>query len=141
MHFFDQIKEYIGFDKSTAETLTKLKPAVSPYFDDIVDDFYDALWSNEQTRNVFEGPEQVERLRNSLHRWLSETFTGPYDEEYFENRKHIGQVHHEMGLEPHFLFGAMNIIRTDLVEMLNREDIEPDQDKAIKSTEKSSISI
>lgn len=118
MIFFMEIMEYVGFTDEDAAALSHCRDVVRPHFGRIVAAFYDALSFNSRTRQVFEGPDQVERLRKTLHRWLEELFTGPYDERYFEQRLRIGKVHVNVGLLPHFMFGAMNIIRREMMEIL-----------------------
>jgi signal transduction histidine kinase len=136
MHFFQEIKSYIGFDDSDAKRLRRLKPLLEPHFSDVVAKFYDALNANRRTREVFTGPEQVERLRETLHVWLEEVFEGPYNNDYFQRRQRIGRVHVDVGLLPQFMFGAMNIIR---IELINRVDEADELDAAEKRASIESI--
>lgn len=121
MHFFEEIKDYIGFGEDDAECLAALHPLVEPYFVDIVEHFYESLQQNRRTRDVFTGPEQLERLGKSLEKWLEEVFSGTYDHAYFEHRQHVGRVHVDVGLEPQFMFGAMDLIRIDLLRAVDAE--------------------
>jgi signal transduction histidine kinase len=122
MLFFVEIQEYVGFTEDDAVALYECREGVKPHFEELVAAFYEALGQNQRTRQVFEGPEQVERLRKMLYRWLDEVFTGPYDERYFEQRLRIGRVHVDVGLLPHFMFGAMNIIRRGITEIIARDE-------------------
>ena len=124
MQFFREITDYISFDPEDALRVRSARIAVEEHFDAVVEAFYDALWKNPRTKMVFEGPEQVERLRVSLGRWLDELFTGPYDADYLEQRYRIGRVHVQVGLLPHFMFGAMNVVRRELTgRILRAEDL------------------
>jgi signal transduction histidine kinase len=135
MQFFAEIKDYVGFDEADQRRLTALAPTLEPHFGQVVSSFYDALNQNPRTRDVFTGPEQVERLRGTLHQWLEELFEGPHDEDYFERRQRIGQVHVDVGLLPQFMFGAMNIVRIELVRAMREEDID-DLAENIESVER-----
>lgn len=115
---YREFKEYIAFDEADAANLAEVSALVAPEFSIIVDAFYAALEQNERTSAVFSGPEQIERLRVSLHQWLAELFGGEYDSEYFRKRARIGRVHVEVGLLPHFMFAAMNIVRAELTRIL-----------------------
>lgn len=117
-YFFEEVKTYIGFSDEDATRLVALYSIVSPRFESLVVAFYDALESNPRTRMIFSGEQQLERLRVSLRGWLHEVFSGPYDESYFERRFRIGRVHVEVGLLPQFMFGAMNILRTGIIDAL-----------------------
>ncbi len=118
MNLFDEIKSYVGFTDVDAERLEQLRPVVEPYFEEVVEQFYDRLMEHPRARNVFTGPEQIERLRQSLQEWLYGVFGGTYDQAYFEKRKRIGRAHVEVGLLPQFMFGAMNLIRNQFLEIL-----------------------
>ncbi|MGM0555254.1 MAG: protoglobin domain-containing protein [Myxococcota bacterium] len=124
MHFFAEIKEYVGFDEKDEARLNALYPVIEPHFGRVVTHFYSALNENPRTRDIFSGPEQVERLRQTLHVWLEELFEGPHDQEYFERRQRIGQVHVDVGLLPQFMFGAMNIVRIELIRAMREEDVD-----------------
>lgn len=136
MHFFEEIKNYVGFDETDADRLRRIKPLLEPHFSAVVVKFYDALNANPRTREVFTGPEQVERLRQTLHRWLEEVFEGPFDGAYFKRRQRIGRVHVDVGLLPQFTFGAMNIIRIDLVDRVLESDEIEDKQACIESIER-----
>ena len=122
MQFFHEITDYVSFDEADAARVKQARGSVEEHFDDVVDAFYEALWQNPRTRMVFEGPEQVERLRVSLGRWLDELFGGPYDLDYVKRRYTIGRVHVQVGLLPHFMFGAMNVVRRALTRRILEDD-------------------
>ncbi len=122
MQFFQEIRDYIGFDEANEAELISMHELVSPHFEAIVEAFYVALWENPRTRMVFSGPEQVERLRKTLIEWLDQIFSGPFDEAYFKKRMIIGKVHVDVGLLPHFMFGAMNVIRRYIIELIIEDE-------------------
>lgn len=124
MHFFDEIKSYVGFTEADALRLQRLGPIVEPYFKDVVIAFYEALMEHPRARGVFVGPEQVQRLRNSLAVWLGEIFAGLYDSSYFKRRQRIGKVHVDVGLLPQFMFGAMNLIRAKFLDIFLQDQRE-----------------
>jgi len=108
----------MGFSEEDAALLAEARDCVLPELDRVVDAFYTGLEGNPRTQAVFEGPEQVERLRGSLYKWVAELFDGVYDDAYFQKRMRIGRVHVTVGLLPHFMFGAMNIIRSEIEEII-----------------------
>ncbi len=118
LYFFEEAKAYINFSEEDAARLSALKDVVDPHFESIVVAFYDALTSNPRTMAVFDSEAQIERLRASLKRWLEELFTGPYDSDYFQKRLKIGRRHVDVGLLPHFMFGAMSVIRGEISGVL-----------------------
>ncbi len=122
MNLFHEIKSYVGFDDDDARRLRALHPVVEAYFGRIVENFYDRLQDHPRARGVFSGPDQIKRLRQTLYEWLDGVFSGPYDQEYFKNRRRIGRVHVDVGLLPQFMFGAMSLIRNQFAQVLVEEE-------------------
>ena len=142
--FYRDLQEYVGFDATCSEALANLAPVVEPHVETVVASFYEALGHNPHTRGVFEDDAQIERLRKSLSAWLRELFTGPHDYAYFQRRWQIGKRHVSVGLLPHFMFGAMNVVRRKLYSCLSNDvtasdwgaieralDLDPDQRRAL----------
>ena len=111
MDLFEEIKSYVGFSRADEERLSELRDPLAPHFEEVVAQFYDRLQEHPRARGVFKGPEQVERLRKSLHDWMEGVFGGQYDREYYQKRHRIGTAHVKVGLLPQFMFGAMNLVR------------------------------
>ncbi len=125
MYLFEEFKNYIGFTDDDIERLNELKPFVEPHFQRIVVKFYDALMDNPRARGVFESPDQMLRLRCSLLNWLSELFSGPFDDNYCKARLRIGEVHVNVGLLPHFMSSSMNLIRVELITLVTQWSDDP----------------
>lgn len=118
---FEDMKRYVGFDKPDFETLAGLKQLLGPAIPGIVELFYETLLRHPAAKAVLaDDAHQIERLRQSLHRWLEELFSGCYGDEYFKRRCNIGRVHVQVNLPQHYMFTAMNIIRLALIEEINR---------------------
>lgn len=133
-YFFDELKSYIEFDEDVEQRLMAVAPVVEPHADAVVQSFYTALESNPRTRAVFTGPAQVERLKTSLHGWLLTGLRGPWDDAFFAHRSHIGEVHVQVGLLPHFMNGAMNIVRRHICRLLDAdEDLTVEHNEAVAS--------
>jgi signal transduction histidine kinase len=49
--------------------------------------------------------------------WLDQLLRGPWDDAYWESRYRIGRVHVRIGLPQHYMFGAMNVVRTELARI------------------------
>ncbi len=110
--FFDELKRYVRFGEEDGVALRALVAATRPHFRSISDEFYRRLSEHDDARNVFTGPEQVERLKVSLVGWMEELFQGPWDEAYYQKRARIGRMHVRVGLQQRYMFTAMNLIRT-----------------------------
>jgi PAS domain S-box-containing protein len=121
----EELKRYVRFSTEDQAALRAFAPLAAPSFPAIAEHFYARLREHENARNVFSGPEQVERLKGTLQTWLATLLTGPWDDAYFERRSRIGRVHVRIGLPQRYMFAAMNLIRSELVtiaEQISFED-------------------
>lgn len=118
-HLFDEMKRYVRFGPEDEQCLLDLGPVLAPHLVEIVDDFYARITEHPDALAVIRGgPEQIERLKTTLHAWLQRCFEGPWDEAYFDARARIGHRHVEIGLPQHYNFTAMNIIRQHLTRLV-----------------------
>ncbi len=112
-----EMKEYVGLGEADEENLKKLAAPLAPHLDGIVDRFYIAANRFPDTHAVLAKHGAVKRLKNTMKIWIQELLEGPYDETYYQRRKEIGQVHVRVGLPLQYVFTAMNLLRTELVEI------------------------
>lgn len=114
----EELKAYVGFDDADARTLAGLRPIVAPQFRRIVDRFYAQIEQHPPALAVFSGPEQINRLKTSLHLWLEGVFAGDYGVEYCRERSRIGRMHVRVGLPQHYMFTAMEIVRQEIATIV-----------------------
>lgn len=111
--FFDELLAYVGFTERDSAALAVALPAPA-VLDAVVQRFYVVLLEHEGTRRVLQGEGVVARLQGTLREWLDTLFRGPHDAAYFEKRSRIGRTHVRIGLDQHYMFSAMALIREDL---------------------------
>ena len=114
---FDELKRYTRFASEDEACLRAFQPVATPHFAAIVDAFYERVAEHPQARRVFSGGDQIARHKLALRDWLELLLAGPWDAAYFERRARIGHVHVQIGLAQRFMFGAMSLIRTSLLEI------------------------
>jgi len=117
---WEEMKAYVDFDDATVRRLHRIRLAVMVEIDDIVDGFYAKVLKFEGARSVLTGPAQVERLKQTLRVFVEEMLTGPYDTAYYMRRRRIGHVHVRVGLPEHYVFTALNGVRTAICEVAAR---------------------
>jgi signal transduction histidine kinase len=118
--FFENLKLYVGFDDDSATTLRELHPVAAPFFAPIVDDFYAAIEAHPGARAAITGGHaQIDRLKQTLIRWLETLLLGPHDEAYYEMRARIGRVHVRIALPQQYMFTAMDRIRVRLLDVVH----------------------
>jgi signal transduction histidine kinase len=112
IRFLEEVLGYVGLDAQEQQLLRELHPRLEPHFPEIADRFYAAALANPGSASVISGPEQTERLRGTLIEWMASGLLGPFDEKFYEKRSRIGRRHVQIGLAQHYMFTAMNVVRT-----------------------------
>jgi signal transduction histidine kinase len=113
-----ELKRYVDFGEADERALRALHAIASPSFPAIAAVFYDRILSHEEARKALVGGEsQVGHLKVTLIAWMETLLTGPWDERYWEQRYRIGRKHVRIGLPQHYMFGAMNVIRSELARI------------------------
>ncbi len=121
MHPFDEMKAYIGFSDEDAALLRDMSPHVVPHLVELTDHFYEVVLRFPGAARVLVDPDRVTRLKHTLQRWAAELLNGPHDHAYYDRRLKIGEVHVRVGLPQHYMFTAMSVARSDIVEIYERE--------------------
>ena len=117
---FEDLKHYVGFGPGDGQALRAMHPHAQPHFPRIAEVFYDQILAHPEARRVLEsGESEVGKLKQTLIQWMDGVFLGPWDNAYFERRCRIGRVHVRIGLPQHYMFGAMNVLRRELNDVVN----------------------
>ena len=115
----EDLQSYVGFGPADAQALRGMYPHAQPQFVRIAEVFYQRILAHPEARRVLEGGEsRVGQLKRTLVQWMEGLFLGPWDNAYFERRCRIGRVHVRIGLPQHYMFGAMNVLRRELKELV-----------------------
>jgi signal transduction histidine kinase len=129
---FDELKRYTRFGPEDEAALRAFHPLAAPELDRIAALFYARILSHDGARRALEGGEsRVGRLKVTLEKWMHELLAGPWDDAYYERRCRIGRVHVKIALPQHYMFGAMDVIRGELVRHLELTlEAEPERRRA-----------
>lgn len=84
----------------------------------MVDAFYDHLWSEPQLRMLVDRFSTVARLKQTLAEYLDWLVRGKLDIEYANHRYGVGTVHERIGLAPQWYLGMFHIFETHIVAMI-----------------------
>lgn len=121
-NLFEEMLEWVGFGEAEAAALSALAERIRPNLHGIVEAFYDRVEANPATRGVVEEHSSRERLSSTMRQWLLEFLTGPHDQAYYQRRCRIGMTHVRIGLPPHYVFTAMNVLREGLRPLATAEE-------------------
>lgn len=129
---FEELQHYVGFSAADGEALRALHPLAQAHFERIADVFYRRILDHPEARKALEGGEsQVGHLKVTLQHWMGSLLQGPWDTAYFERRCRIGRVHVRISLPQHYMFGAMNLLRQELTDVLE-ESLRHQPDEAVR---------
>jgi two-component system sensor histidine kinase HydH len=122
LSFFENIKLYVGFTEASSAALRELHPIAQPFFQPIIDDFYAAIEAHPGARQAITGGQaQIDRLKQTLTRWMDRMLLGPHDEDYYELRARIGRMHVRIALPQQYMFTAMDRIRVRLLDVVRTQ--------------------
>ncbi len=126
---FEEIKRYVQFDERDEQALRSLHQIAAPRFSAIADVFYSRILAHDDARRALTGGEsQVGHLKVTLQAWLETLLEGPWDETYFDARCRIGRTHVRIALPQQYMFGAMNVVRRELNEIVDETYLQrPDE--------------
>lgn len=118
---FREFQRYVGFSEADEQILRRLHPLLAPSFPSVAETFYARVLEHEDAREALNrGEKHVGQLKGTLVKWMSELFTGPWDEAYVDRRARIGRVHVQIALPQHYMVSAMNVVRVQLRERLGQ---------------------
>lgn len=118
---FEELKRYVGFSREDEQVLLGLHSVTREHFSRIAEVFYSRILEHEGARKALEGGEsQVGHLKGTLQIWMDQLLRGPWDEAYYELRCRIGRMHVRIALPQHYMFGAMNVLRQEFNELIDR---------------------
>jgi hypothetical protein len=112
---YRELQDYVGWTVDDAQRVHEAAPLVRGSIDALIDDFYAEIERHPQARAVITGGQaQVERLKQTLRRWINELLSGLYDEHYLERRARVGRKHVEIGLAQVYTNAALARLRAGI---------------------------
>ncbi len=116
---YKTLQRYVGWEIEDAERLRGAQAVLLPHLDPIIDDFYATIEQfPEAVKVITGGPAQIERLKRTLHVWLRELLSGPYEEDYVLRRWKVGYRHVDIGLDQLYADAALSRMRGRLADLL-----------------------
>mgnify|MGYP001237799476 CR=1 FL=1 len=117
--FYQQLQAYVDWTDTDAALIVQMAPWVTPTFDAMVEDFYEAIQRYPFTfRVITEGEPQISRLKGTLHAWLKSLFGGQYDLSFATSRWRVGRRHVEIGLHQAYAIAALDRLRLRIIQTL-----------------------
>lgn len=113
--------KFVRLTEQDLLNLVNMKPIMEKNVEEIVKAFYDKLQEMPNLLGIINQYSTIEKLTQTLTRYLLDMVSENIDENYVNGRKRIGNVHNRIGLLPEWYIGAYTVIQNKLFEILMRE--------------------
>jgi heme-based aerotactic transducer len=111
-------KSLLRIDADTLKTLREAAPLLDEHVDAIVDEFYDRVMSSPALRDLVEKHSTIERLSQTLRRYLLDFTETTLDGTHVASRRQIAEVHHRIDLPLDAYQAQLQAIRQAWVEIV-----------------------
>src|SRR5438105_97127 len=97
---YQELQRYVGLTADDAQRIQSVAGLLEPRLPAMIDDFYAEIERQPKAMKVITGGQaQINRLKETLLKWLQELLAGPYESAYVERRWKVGWRHVEIGLD------------------------------------------
>ena len=114
-----EIKELYGITDKDVAPLLKMKEQAINQLDKIVDTWYDWLKKHPEFEEFFDDEENWKRVIVLQKRFWLRFFEATFDEDYFNERVRVGQVHARIGLPQDIYLAGVDKFLELFVKMLD----------------------
>ncbi|MBI5365586.1 MAG: PAS domain-containing protein, partial [Planctomycetes bacterium] len=97
---------YYNLTPADAERIRALGAGLGDTCASLIDDFYEHLQAQPDTRDLLARPETLAALKRAQSAYFNRLFAGVYDAAYVRDRLGVGRTHHRIGLRPDLYLGA-----------------------------------
>lgn len=113
------LQRYVGWSDRDAANVHNVAEDLRAGLPGLIDDFYAELQQHPAAMRVITGgPAQIERLKESLRNWLSDSLRAEFDQDYVVRRWNIGLRHAEIGLHPAYTSAALARLRNGVIRLV-----------------------
>jgi signal transduction histidine kinase len=109
---------FLNLEEADRRLLADLGPLLEKHADALVAAFYRHLLSFAPTRALLKEPDVKRRLLAKQREYLVSLAAPCFDEEFVALRRHIGEVHQRVGLEPRWYLGAYSLYQALLTPLV-----------------------
>jgi PAS domain S-box-containing protein len=119
---YQDLQRYVGWTPADEQRVVAASAIILPGTIALINDFYEEIQRHPQASRVITGGSaQIERLKQTLGKWLSELFSGKYDEAYVARRWRVGLKHVEIGLPQVYAAAALSRLRNGMIRTLRAQ--------------------
>ncbi|RUL54717.1 MULTISPECIES: globin-coupled sensor protein [Lysinibacillus] len=129
--------DLIQLKKDDLAILKQLQPLTDELIPQMVNQFYDSITLSEHLVSIIQRHSQIDRLKVTLSKHLSDIFESRINSAYVEERKTIAAAHVRIGLESNWYLSSFQSLMTTFINFVTNLDItKEDATKAINAFSK-----
>ena len=130
-HIISQLPKEVLLTEDDIEVLKQHEWFFTQNADALIKDFYDVLFSNPETANLFHEGERPIR-EESFRNWINKTITGDFDESYWQWQTYVGILHIKRKITNNVMITMMGRV-TDIVTTATFHQLPVDDALALKT--------
>ena len=104
--FYEKIN-FIGLTEQDLQLVNELYPYISKEIDSIMNGFYQKIQEEKELVDIINQYSNIERLKKSLKKHVTQIFEAKIDEKYIATREKIAHIHLNIGLKSKWYIGAI----------------------------------
>ncbi len=131
---FREISEFYEFTNRDKENLKSLRPVMEKYTDEFVESFFLFMSKFPEFKKVINTEEIEKNYKKMIKDWYLSSFEGRYDNLYFNKLKKVAEIHVKLGIPPYYINAASNFLRKFVNNVIERENISPEEKLNYKSS-------
>jgi signal transduction histidine kinase len=113
---------FLELDEASRADLHNILRTIQPHSAEIIERFYSHLFKFPQTSKFLSDPDVVSRLKQAQQKHLEAMLTAAWNDEYLAGRLRVGDVHAQLGIDPHSFLGAYKIYLREVVDLLAQRE-------------------
>jgi rsbT co-antagonist protein RsbR len=125
MKGIEEIKQLYGVTEEVIAPIKAMKESALKSMDKIVDVWYVWLKTHPEFEEFFDDEDNLKRVISLQKRFWVRFFEGSFDQDYFEERVRVGQVHARIGLPQDIYLAGVDKFLELFVEMLDGMKLSP----------------
>ena len=103
--------------------IKQLQPLTKDLIPNMVDQFYAAISLSPELLDIIHQTSQIDRLKITLHKHLSDIFESKINEAYIKERQAIAETHVRIGLQSKWYIGSFQSLLTTFANFVETLDI------------------
>jgi signal transduction histidine kinase len=114
--------KFLELDESSRASLQDILRLIQPHSTQLIERFYEHLFQFTQTSRFLNDPTLVTRLKTAQLEHLESMLTADWNDAYLARRLRVGDVHAQLGIDPHSFLGAYKLYLRDVFQLLAEQD-------------------